>query len=327
MSVTVMSYVWKNCKEKGSKKLMLLAIADNANDEGFAWPSVNTLAEKTCMSERNARKIIDALEADGLLRVFNRFDGNGDHGDYSNLYQVFMGEIKDIPQDIRGTTIERLTSMGRGECQPRQSGSVSHDSRGVSATTSESSLEPSLEPPERKKNPLLSPKRKSDKVVTEVDDLEIAIAEFKKLEPERASVRKLAALLRGEKNGQKHLDEMEYPATGNEFRAFVLWMELRHNYTDLKTFAADRTWLAWFNRFRDARVEHKNALLEIENRQKKYEEQGKERLASEGQSGILKESSEANDLNVEDWLDALVERAENVFQSKPANPMEQRIKP
>ncbi len=56
-----------------SEKLVCLIIADYYNDEQqAAWPSVPRLAREARMSERQARRVIHALEAKGILRVVRR---------------------------------------------------------------------------------------------------------------------------------------------------------------------------------------------------------------------------------------------------------------
>lgn len=50
-------------------KSVLIALADNANDQGVAWPSIATICVRTCYSERAVRNAIRTLEGLGLLRV------------------------------------------------------------------------------------------------------------------------------------------------------------------------------------------------------------------------------------------------------------------
>ena len=53
-------------------KLVLLALCDNASDEGACFPSIRTLAAKCCMAERTVQGHISAFEADGLLTRVER---------------------------------------------------------------------------------------------------------------------------------------------------------------------------------------------------------------------------------------------------------------
>lgn len=70
MSIKVTSYVWKHSKHRGTTKMLLLAMADFANDQGICWPSAATLAERINESERNTRRILaDLVKAGDLLMV------------------------------------------------------------------------------------------------------------------------------------------------------------------------------------------------------------------------------------------------------------------
>lgn len=62
----MMTAVW-SVQLPHTDKLVLLALADNANDEGTCWPSINTLRGKCGMDERTVRRVIDRLEAAGHL--------------------------------------------------------------------------------------------------------------------------------------------------------------------------------------------------------------------------------------------------------------------
>lgn len=83
MSIRVQSAVWERSQAKGSALLLLLAIADFADDDGHAYPSLATLAEKTRLSERNVRYVLREVEALGELSTSV---GDGKHG--CNLYRI-----------------------------------------------------------------------------------------------------------------------------------------------------------------------------------------------------------------------------------------------
>ena len=69
MSIKIMSMVWEVGPQKQADRFVLLAIADYANDDGEAWPSISGICRKTCMSERGVQTIIRRLEAEGWLSV------------------------------------------------------------------------------------------------------------------------------------------------------------------------------------------------------------------------------------------------------------------
>lgn len=78
-----MATVWEKSQHSGTGLLMLLAIADFADDEGQAFPSVATLARKCRMKERNAQYILSELIESGELAILR---GNGPRG--CNLYKI-----------------------------------------------------------------------------------------------------------------------------------------------------------------------------------------------------------------------------------------------
>lgn len=71
MSVRVMTKVW-DTPLPDSEKIVLLALADWANDEGSCWPSIATLARKCSKSERTVQAAIKSLcDAGHLTRHEN----------------------------------------------------------------------------------------------------------------------------------------------------------------------------------------------------------------------------------------------------------------
>ena len=64
MSIALMTLAWKADYHSG-KKMVLLALCDNANDQGECFPSVPMLAQKCSMSERSVfnRAYVDQLLA------------------------------------------------------------------------------------------------------------------------------------------------------------------------------------------------------------------------------------------------------------------------
>ena len=76
MAIGVMSYVWKNSKAKSTKLLLMLALADHADDDGYCWPRIETLAHKIRMSSRSVRRFVQELEQQGELLVIRDHRNN-----------------------------------------------------------------------------------------------------------------------------------------------------------------------------------------------------------------------------------------------------------
>ncbi|MEV4483625.1 helix-turn-helix domain-containing protein [Micromonospora coxensis] len=112
MSVRASAWCWEHAQVSGNELLVLLAIADHANDTGGgAWPSIKTLAAKARVSERTAQRVIGRLVAAQLVRVDVAAGPNG-----TNVYTVLMGSLStpayppvtdDTPDDLTGVTPER----------------------------------------------------------------------------------------------------------------------------------------------------------------------------------------------------------------------------
>ena len=84
MSIRVMTSVWDDLRTQAhSELLVLLALADWANDDGYCWPTICALASKARLSERAVQQILGRLTATGRIR---RFQGGG--RGRANRYQV-----------------------------------------------------------------------------------------------------------------------------------------------------------------------------------------------------------------------------------------------
>jgi len=96
MSIKLMSKIWehpelargKTIVTKGNKevdqqnklrtlKMVLLALADMANDEGVCWPSNKTIAERSNLTTDYVRSLMGTLRANGWLSTEERFSPNG----------------------------------------------------------------------------------------------------------------------------------------------------------------------------------------------------------------------------------------------------------
>lgn len=99
MSVSAMSFVWKHSRQRGGSLLVLLALADFANDEGLCYPSMQTLALKARVDERQARRIVAKLVKSGEASIEQR-GGFSAGRNLANVYRVrveFIGGGKMPP--------------------------------------------------------------------------------------------------------------------------------------------------------------------------------------------------------------------------------------
>jgi hypothetical protein len=76
MSLEAMTWAFKQALAPAAK-VVLLALADYADDEWRAWPSMKTMADKTSLSERAVRNNIRGLEDVGLISTEVRSRTNG----------------------------------------------------------------------------------------------------------------------------------------------------------------------------------------------------------------------------------------------------------
>jgi hypothetical protein len=116
-----MSQVWAKSPQQGGHLLVLLAIADFADDNGVAWPSVSTLGRKARLSETSIHRILRQLQEAGELRIEREA---GPHG--CNLYVVggtgakiapgAVGDTGGVPPVAPKPSIEPsgVTSPGEG---------------------------------------------------------------------------------------------------------------------------------------------------------------------------------------------------------------------
>jgi DNA-binding transcriptional MocR family regulator len=93
-----MNYVWDGEISPASKRLAMLALADQANDQGVTWPSVATIARRIGCSRSTAESALKALEADGLIKRDRRFND-------STVYTINIAALKasTTPPENRGT--------------------------------------------------------------------------------------------------------------------------------------------------------------------------------------------------------------------------------
>jgi hypothetical protein len=102
VSILVTSLVWKYSRAEGSTLLTALAIADFADDDGCAFPSVATLSSKARVSERTTQYALETLCGLGELCIER---GTGPKG--CNTYFIRV-------QNLRGANSAGVQSATEG---------------------------------------------------------------------------------------------------------------------------------------------------------------------------------------------------------------------
>jgi helix-turn-helix protein len=85
MSIKAMVWAWE--QEVGATEvLVLLALADHADDDGVCWPGQKGLARKTKLTRTSIQQVIGRLKDKGMLEVIARRDSVG--RPLANIYQL-----------------------------------------------------------------------------------------------------------------------------------------------------------------------------------------------------------------------------------------------
>lgn len=146
-------------------KLLLIVLADYANDEGMAWPSVKTMAEETEKSERSIQLLLRKLEQMRLIRKGDqKLVAKYAKGRRPTVYKLFptakksetpvnatveRGETHCTPEtDCTGETgfTPRVKPTSPEGCNPLHPTGETHFVSGVKPTSPKPSQEPSIEP-------------------------------------------------------------------------------------------------------------------------------------------------------------------------------------
>jgi len=153
VSIKYMDRVWQRKTLKGGKLLLMLALADHANDAGECWPSQPHLAQKARLTERQIRRVIAALICDELLAVVEQGVGRGK----KTVYQLFPADIKADISDIKADILSKRKadilseSTIKADISDNKSGHLQQVKADISEpiyshVRSESPIQPPIEP-------------------------------------------------------------------------------------------------------------------------------------------------------------------------------------
>ena len=136
MSIKAMNWAWEQ-KLPPSSKLILMAIADAADEDGDCWPKVKTIAKKCGVSDRTVQRVLKEFISDNLISVTPRF--SQDRRQVSNNYR--LNPQNHYPDNLSPTSGTRA-KKGESDVAP----GVPSKCQGVGDVVV-SELEPPLEPP------------------------------------------------------------------------------------------------------------------------------------------------------------------------------------
>lgn len=116
MSIAAMNWAWAQALPPSSK-LVLMALADAADEVGQCFPRIRVIARKCCVSERTVQRVIKEFERDNVLIVAKRKRDNG--AQTSNLYQLQMGVADKLSPGVvaRSTPADRMSPPPRHTCR------------------------------------------------------------------------------------------------------------------------------------------------------------------------------------------------------------------
>ena len=125
MSIVVQAWVYANSETRLSDRLVLLAIADEADDDGKnAFPSLRRIAHKARVSLPTAHAAVERLEAAGALLVQRpETTGRGHH----NRYTVPMGNVQEPEPSADPETFGNVRKRSAQACTDPQTHSPLED--------------------------------------------------------------------------------------------------------------------------------------------------------------------------------------------------------
>jgi hypothetical protein len=126
VSIHVTSWVFRHSEAKLGARLVLLVLAEHAHDDGGrAFPSVDTIVERTRMSRRGVQEALRRLEADAMVEPYAKTK------DGCTVYRVLMGGADSAPAQMtasRGAESDtegaQLTTSGGAAAAPNPSGTL-----------------------------------------------------------------------------------------------------------------------------------------------------------------------------------------------------------
>ncbi|MFW7526319.1 helix-turn-helix domain-containing protein [Vibrio ostreicida] len=148
MSIKVMSYVWDIPQFKGSDKLVMLCLADHADEHGLCWPSIETIARKSGVSATTVKSTLKKLETGGWVAKKHQFkkSGSGRLVRASNQYRLPVLLLKK-KADQQQTDQQPIFDGSKTEQSKPPQGVGQISPQGRSRSDHKPSIDPPIDPP------------------------------------------------------------------------------------------------------------------------------------------------------------------------------------
>lgn len=126
MSIKATNWAW-SLSLPPALKLILMALADEADDDGLCWPSVRRIARKAGVSERTVQRAIKKYGSSDLLRVSVRSRTDGSQA--SNFYHLALefspGRDGDEMSPPKNMADDKMSPRGGAQMSPQPVDQVS----------------------------------------------------------------------------------------------------------------------------------------------------------------------------------------------------------
>jgi len=97
MSVQAITWALDYAAGSVTEKVILLVLANYANEYGISWPSQKTLADQTALGERTVRRVLADMDVRGVIRHIPRRRSNGSRQSDMILLTAFRGANQPRP--------------------------------------------------------------------------------------------------------------------------------------------------------------------------------------------------------------------------------------
>lgn len=144
MSIKLMAQVWDEATRlDGSELIVMLCLADHANDDGVCWPSTQRIADRCRVTKRHAIRLLARLERGGYIRT-HKENGKATRYTLNVTGDIAMSPVQNVTGDIPAQTGD-IQGIPTGDIQV-QTGDI-QGATGDIAMSPEPSIEPSLYDP------------------------------------------------------------------------------------------------------------------------------------------------------------------------------------